>query len=94
MEIVTDEACLVYKLPGHPERPERVARTLDLLRRQGSLKASWNKPVAVPDSAILRANSLPQERPPVSERATPAGVTQRGARVDRRRPVPGTRQKH
>ena len=34
MNIITDERCLKYHQLGHPERPQRVAGTLALLRKQ------------------------------------------------------------
>ncbi len=56
MTIVTDERCLGYRSPGHPEKPARVARTLDLLRGQKSLPLAWASPAEVSDAALLRAH--------------------------------------
>src|SRR5262245_3631548 len=43
MKIITDEACLRYEKPGHPERPARVARTVALLREQRELPIVWER---------------------------------------------------
>ena len=57
MTIITDEHCLAYSSPGHPERPERVGKTLDLLRgpRGGAYHQAALRVVA--DDAILRAHT-------------------------------------
>jgi acetoin utilization deacetylase AcuC-like enzyme len=57
MKIFTDERCLEYGSPGHPERPERVAATLQRLRSQTGLPIEWSQPAPAPDAAILRAHS-------------------------------------
>jgi acetoin utilization deacetylase AcuC-like enzyme len=57
VKIISDEACLGYSSPGHPERPARVARTQDKLRSQADLPIEWVRPVAASDSAILRAHT-------------------------------------
>ncbi|MDB6059116.1 MAG: Histone deacetylase superfamily [Verrucomicrobiales bacterium] len=57
MKIITDERCIEYSSPGHPERPQRVARTLDKLRSQTTLPVTWAKPLPVDDSILLRAHT-------------------------------------
>jgi acetoin utilization deacetylase AcuC-like enzyme len=57
MIIVHDPCCLEYSTAGHPERPERVARTAPLLKdRHPDWK--WREPGAAPESALLRAHSI------------------------------------
>ena len=59
MHIITDERCLGYSQPGHPERPQRVAGALALLREQKEIKITWEKPAPVKDDkAIARAHDL------------------------------------
>ena len=57
MKIITDERCTGYSSPGHPERPERVAKTLEKLRRQKDLTIEWAQPHRTDESAILRAHT-------------------------------------
>jgi acetoin utilization deacetylase AcuC-like enzyme len=57
MRIITDERCLEYCQPGHPERPERVGLTVKRLRSQTDLKIDWSQPVPAGDAAVLRAHS-------------------------------------
>jgi acetoin utilization deacetylase AcuC-like enzyme len=57
MRIITDDACAGYLVPGHPERPERIGNTLQLLRQQSDLPFAWGVPAAVPDSVLLRAHT-------------------------------------
>src|SRR5688572_3165272 len=58
MKIITDERCTGYHSDGHPERPERVSRTLEKLRSQTELPITWDKPLAsVEDETILRAHT-------------------------------------
>lgn len=57
MKIITDEACTGYSRPGHPEKPARIARTLEKLRAQTELPITWAKPGPVDDTAILRAHT-------------------------------------
>src|SRR5581483_1830671 len=57
MKIITDEHCTGYSSPGHPERPERISRTLERLRSQTELPISWDKPLPADETAILRAHS-------------------------------------
>ena len=56
MHVITDERCLGYSQPGHPERPQRVAGTLALLREQCEIEIIWEEPLAVTDEAIARAH--------------------------------------
>jgi acetoin utilization deacetylase AcuC-like enzyme len=57
MKIVTDERCMEYSRPGHPERPARISRTLEKLRGQTELPIAWARPLPVEEKAILRAHS-------------------------------------
>ena len=57
MKIITDEHCTGYSHPGHPERPERIKGTLELLRQQTELPLTWAKPGPCPESALLRAHT-------------------------------------
>ena len=56
MTIFYDSSCLEYSSPGHPERPERIARTAPLLRDRHS-DWKWHEPVAATDAQLLRAHS-------------------------------------
>ena len=58
MKIITDERCTTYHSAGHPERPQRVAKTIEKLRGQSELVLDWATPIAdVPDEVILRAHT-------------------------------------
>jgi acetoin utilization deacetylase AcuC-like enzyme len=57
MKIITDPECTGYFRPGHPERPERVALTVQRLRSQTELSLVWDKPAGLDDSILLRAHS-------------------------------------
>jgi len=58
MKIITDERCTGYHHAGHPERPQRISRTLEKLRGQSELPIIWAEPLeAVSDEVILRAHS-------------------------------------
>ena len=57
MKVVYDERCTAYSQPGHPERPERVAATVQKLRAQKEVKLTWAAPAAVEEAALLRAHS-------------------------------------
>ena len=58
MKIITDERCTTYHSAGHPERPQRVARTTEKLRAQSELALDWATPIVdVPDEVILRAHT-------------------------------------
>jgi acetoin utilization deacetylase AcuC-like enzyme len=57
MTIITDEACLGYSRAGHPERPQRIASTVEKLRKQTELTLQWAGPSTVSDEQILRAHT-------------------------------------
>jgi acetoin utilization deacetylase AcuC-like enzyme len=57
MKVITDERCAGYRMPGHPERPERISATLKKLRELADLAITWAKPAKVEDSALLRAHT-------------------------------------
>ena len=52
MNVITDERCLAYHSPGHPERPARVKDTLAKLRAQDELEIEWHAP-RLPSNEIL-----------------------------------------
>jgi acetoin utilization deacetylase AcuC-like enzyme len=56
MIIFHDARCLEYSSPGHPERPERIARTVPLLKDQHP-DWEWLEPVAPDEIQLLRAHS-------------------------------------
>lgn len=58
MNIITDAHCLEYSSPGHPERPQRISRTVDALRAQQDLAIEWLDPLPVADEIILRAHTV------------------------------------
>ena len=57
MKIITDERCAEFFRPGHPERPERVLRSLELLRGQTEIAIDWIPASPPSEEAILRAHS-------------------------------------
>lgn len=57
VKIITDERCTGYSSRGHPERPARVARTVEKLKAQTELTLEWVTPQAATDEPILRAHS-------------------------------------
>jgi acetoin utilization deacetylase AcuC-like enzyme len=57
MKVITDEHCTGYRMPGHPERPERISATLKKLREQDDLAITWAKPGNAEDSVLLRAHT-------------------------------------
>src|SRR6266404_5626217 len=57
MKIITDEHCADYSRAGHPERPERITRTLEKLRTQTELPITWAAPAKVDDAIIMRAHA-------------------------------------
>lgn len=57
MKIITDERCVNYSSPGHPERPARISRTMEKLRAQKELPIVWEKPLEAGDAVLLRAHS-------------------------------------
>ena len=57
MKIICDEHCTGYSHPGHPERPERVAATVQKLRTQQELQLRWALPGPIDDAPLLRAHT-------------------------------------
>jgi acetoin utilization deacetylase AcuC-like enzyme len=57
MTIVHDPRCAGYHTPGHPEKPNRVVRTAELLRLQKSMALGWSEPAAVTDELLLRGHT-------------------------------------
>jgi acetoin utilization deacetylase AcuC-like enzyme len=54
--IFHDPHCVEYSAPGHPERPERITRTVPFLKsRPGDWE--WREPRPAEDAAILRAHT-------------------------------------
>ena len=56
MIIFYDPKCLQYSSPGHPERPERIARTAPLLNDRHP-DWEWRQPSPATDDQLLRAHS-------------------------------------
>jgi len=57
LHLITDERCVDYHMAGHPERPQRISRTLEKLRAQQDVQIQWAKPAEVTEAAILRAHA-------------------------------------
>jgi acetoin utilization deacetylase AcuC-like enzyme len=57
VKIITDENCTGYFQPGHPERPQRIATTVELLKSQTDLPIEWLAPTRAGDEQILRAHA-------------------------------------
>ena len=57
MTIITDEHCTGYARAGHPERPQRITTSVELLKSQTELSLSWAAPSSVTDDQILRAHT-------------------------------------
>ena len=57
MTIITDELCTGYSRAGHPERPQRITSTVELLKSQTDLPLTWVAPTTVTDEPILRAHT-------------------------------------
>jgi acetoin utilization deacetylase AcuC-like enzyme len=57
MKVITDERCAEYRQPGHPERPERILSTIQLLKRQTELPITWASPGAASEAVLVRAHS-------------------------------------
>ena len=73
--IITSDNCTGYGRAGHVERPQRVAKTVEWLKRQTDLPLTWAAPTSVTDAQILRAHT-PQmltrlERPEDFDEDTP-----------------------
>jgi acetoin utilization deacetylase AcuC-like enzyme len=56
MTIFYDPSCLEYSSPGHPERPERIARTKPVLKSRHP-DSEWLAPTAATDVQLMRAHS-------------------------------------
>ncbi len=56
MIIFHDARCLEYSTPGHPERPERIARTAPLLRDRHP-DWEWRESISPNEIQLLRAHS-------------------------------------
>jgi len=58
MKIITDDRCTGYHSVGHPERPQRISRSVEKLKTQSELALEWAEPLAeVGDDVILRAHT-------------------------------------
>lgn len=57
MILITDSRCTQYHTPGHPERPERISRTVERLKSQDTLRLTWDTPVKVDAETLLRAHT-------------------------------------
>src|SRR5437773_8169307 len=57
MKIITDSRCTAYSSPGHPEKPERVSRTVVRLKTQTELPISWAESLPVDEATLERAHS-------------------------------------
>ena len=57
MIVISDDRCTGYHLHGHPERPQRVARTKKLLEEQTLMEIVWDAPAKVTLAQIRRAHS-------------------------------------
>ena len=57
MYVITDERCLAYHSPGHPERPARVKDTLAKLRAQDELQIEWRSPSEPEEGVLERGHS-------------------------------------
>ena len=57
MTIITDENCTGYARAGHPERPQRIAGTVERLKNQTDLALTWEAPTSATDEPILRAHA-------------------------------------
>jgi acetoin utilization deacetylase AcuC-like enzyme len=55
--IITDAACTGYSRAGYPERPQRIAGTVERLKSQTELALAWLAPTVVTDEQILRAHT-------------------------------------
>ena len=47
-----------YSQQGHPERPQRIAATLEFLRAQKEIEVIWDKPALAKESLIEKAHIL------------------------------------
>jgi acetoin utilization deacetylase AcuC-like enzyme len=58
MTVFYDPRCLEYSMPGHPERPQRIARTVPVLKERHA-SWEWRQPRPATDDELLRAHSRP-----------------------------------
>ncbi len=56
MHIFYDLRCAAYGRPGHPERPDRILRTVPFLKERHA-DWHWREPRAASDQELLRAHS-------------------------------------
>lgn len=56
MVLFHDRRSLEYSAPGHPERPERVKRTVPVLKKR-HIGWEWREPRSAADDELLRAHS-------------------------------------
>ena len=56
MTIFYDPRCLEYSVPGHPERPDRIAQTVPSLKDRHP-DWEWRAPIAADEIKLLRAHS-------------------------------------
>lgn len=57
MTIITDARCTDYHRAGHPEKPARVSRTMELLKSQKALDLKWAEPNAPTPDQLSRAHT-------------------------------------
>ena len=57
MTIITNETCTGYSQAGHPERPQRITTTVELLKTQKELDLTWATSATVTKESILRAHT-------------------------------------
>ena len=55
--VITDQRCLVYHSPGHPERPARIENTVKALRTQEALAIQWKQPNLPPENLLRLGHS-------------------------------------
>jgi len=57
MHIITDPRCVEYSSPGHPERPARISRTVEFLKKgEGISGIEWHEPSVVDLKQVERAH--------------------------------------
>ncbi|MGC8830286.1 MAG: histone deacetylase family protein [Verrucomicrobiia bacterium] len=57
IKIITDEKCGEYYLKRHPERPERVLKTIERLKNQTELNLHWESATFPEDSILFKTHS-------------------------------------
>ena len=57
LHVITDQRCLAYHSPGHPERPARIENTAKALRTQEGLAIQWRQPNAPPENLLRLGHS-------------------------------------